>query len=137
MPVMSRSLKRIVPRVGGRNAVSRLKQVVLPAPFGPMSAWIVPARTLSDTSSTATKPPNSRVKCLVSRMVSFTPDVSFNKVPCAVADCISLPGAQDCRPFEARGHQHAIAQSVVLTWRFRTQNDQGDRLDRRRCDPRS
>ena len=42
MPVMSRPLKRIVPRVGGRNVVSRLKQVVLPAPFGPISAWIVP-----------------------------------------------------------------------------------------------
>ena len=39
---MSRPLKRIVPRVGGRNAVSRLKQVVLPAPFGPIRAWIVP-----------------------------------------------------------------------------------------------
>ncbi len=48
MPVMSRPLNRIAPRVGGRNAVSRLKQVVLPAPFGPISAWIVPARTVSD-----------------------------------------------------------------------------------------
>jgi hypothetical protein len=28
--------------VGVRNLVSRLKQVVLPAPFGPISAWMVP-----------------------------------------------------------------------------------------------
>ncbi len=79
MPVILRPLNRMVPLLGGRNAVSRLKQVVLPAPFGPISAWMVPARTLSDTSSTATKPPNSRVKFMVSRMVLLTPDVSF---PC-------------------------------------------------------
>ena len=39
---MSRPLNSIVPRVGGRNLVNRLKQVVLPAPLGPISAWIVP-----------------------------------------------------------------------------------------------
>ncbi len=33
--VMSMPLNRICPRVGVRNLVSRLKQVVLPAPFGP------------------------------------------------------------------------------------------------------
>ena len=38
--VMSCPLKRIVPAVGGRNLVSRLKQVVLPAPLGPISAWM-------------------------------------------------------------------------------------------------
>ena len=48
MPVMSRPLKRIVPRVGGRNEVSRLKQVVLPAPFGPIRAWIVPVPHAQD-----------------------------------------------------------------------------------------
>ena len=36
--VMSRPLKMIRPRVGSRNFVSRLKQVVFPAPFGPISA---------------------------------------------------------------------------------------------------
>ena len=82
MPVMSRPLNLIVPRVGGRNAVSRLKQVVLPAPFGPISAWVVPARTVSDTSSTATKPLNSRVRFTVSRMVSLTPGrLHFDMVP--------------------------------------------------------
>ena len=35
--------------VGCRNFVSRLKQVVLPAPFGPISAWIVPRRTFRST----------------------------------------------------------------------------------------
>ncbi len=38
--VMSMPLNRIWPEVGTRNLVSRLKQVVLPAPLGPISAWI-------------------------------------------------------------------------------------------------
>jgi len=37
-PVMSRPLNVIRPRVGARKWVSRLKQVVLPAPLGPMRA---------------------------------------------------------------------------------------------------
>ena len=45
MAVMSRSLKTMLPSVGCRNLVSRLKQVVLPAPFGPMSAWMLPRAT--------------------------------------------------------------------------------------------
>ena len=69
-PVISRPLKKIWPRVGSRKCVSRLKQVVLPAPFGPISAWMLPRRTLSDTSLTATKPLNSLVSPRVSRMVS-------------------------------------------------------------------
>src|SRR5665213_1989688 len=56
------------PEVGVRNFVSRLKQVVLPAPFGPISAWIVPRRTFRSTLSTATKPLNSFVSACVCRM---------------------------------------------------------------------
>ena len=69
---MSRPLNRMLPRVGWRNFVSRLKQVVLPAPFGPISAWMVPARTRRSTPLTATKPRNSRVSPVVSRIVSAT-----------------------------------------------------------------
>ena len=36
VPVMSLPSKRILPEVGGKVPVSRLKSVVLPAPFGPM-----------------------------------------------------------------------------------------------------
>jgi len=36
--VMSRPFSLMLPRVGSRNLVMRLKQVVLPAPFGPMRA---------------------------------------------------------------------------------------------------
>src|SRR5437867_11169674 len=69
-PVISRPLKRMRPRVGVRKWVNRLKQVVFPAPLGPMSAWIVPRRTRSATSLTATNPWNSLVRPSVSRMTS-------------------------------------------------------------------
>src|SRR5215216_7922201 len=58
------------PRVGLRNLVRRLKHVVLPAPFGPIRAWMVPRLTLRLTSLTATKPRNSLVSPCVSRMTS-------------------------------------------------------------------
>ena len=44
--VMSMPLNRICPRVGVRNFVSRLKQVVLPAPFGPDQRMDRPAPDL-------------------------------------------------------------------------------------------
>ena len=56
--------------VGCRNLVSRLKHVVLPAPLGPISAWMVPRRTRRSTSRTAMKPANSLVNPWVSRMNS-------------------------------------------------------------------
>src|SRR6266571_3902342 len=59
------------PWVGLRNLVSRLKQVVLPAPFGPINAWIVPRSTRRLTSRTATKPANSLVRPSVSRTMSL------------------------------------------------------------------
>src|SRR5579863_997634 len=44
------------PLVGDKNRVRRLKKVVLPAPLGPMSAWIVPRFTARLTFLTAMKP---------------------------------------------------------------------------------
>jgi hypothetical protein len=60
----------MVPAVGMRNFVSRLKQVVLPAPFGPINAWIVPRSTSSLTPLTARNPLNSIVKPSVARITS-------------------------------------------------------------------
>src|SRR5579871_1744520 len=60
----------IWPDVGDRNFVSRLKDVVLQAPFGPISAWMWPERTRRFTSFTATNPLNSFVRARVSRMTS-------------------------------------------------------------------
>src|SRR3989344_2857551 len=69
--VMSCPLNRMVPEVGVRNLVSRLKHVVLPAPLGPISAWMEPRRTARFTSLTAVKPLNSLVRLWVSRMTSL------------------------------------------------------------------
>src|SRR5882724_13013336 len=62
----------ICPALGSRNFVKRLKTVVLPAPFGPISAWIVPRRIVRSTPCTAVKPRNSLVRPWVSRMTSST-----------------------------------------------------------------
>src|SRR3546814_7962976 len=48
------------PAVGVRNLVSRLNTVVLPAPFGPISACTAPLRIRRSTSRTAKNPLNSR-----------------------------------------------------------------------------
>ena len=69
-PVMSCPLNRIVPVVGSRNFVSRLKQVVLPAPLGPIRAWIEPRLTERSTFRTARKPANSMVSPRASRTIS-------------------------------------------------------------------
>src|SRR5215472_1529578 len=50
------------------NFVRRLKHVVLPAPLGPISAWIVPRVTFRLTPLTATKPANSLVRFSVWRV---------------------------------------------------------------------
>ena len=39
-PVMSSPLKKMRPEVGGSTPVRQLKNVLLPAPFGPMMARI-------------------------------------------------------------------------------------------------
>src|SRR5262252_1066346 len=43
---ISRPAKRMCPASGPRAPVTRLKNVVLPAPFGPMIAWIPPLSTV-------------------------------------------------------------------------------------------
>src|SRR2546430_3603691 len=44
--------------------------LVLPAPLGPIKAWIVPRRTARSTPLTATKPLNSLVRPWVASIVS-------------------------------------------------------------------
>src|SRR5581483_7594080 len=52
-----------------------LKNVVLPAPFGPIRLTIAPGGTVKLTSSTATRPPNSLRSCSVMRSASGTGDL--------------------------------------------------------------
>src|SRR5206468_8913912 len=64
---MSSPSNTIEPRVGRRKPVKRLKQVVLPAPFGPIRPTISPLSTVRSTRLTAASPPKSRVSSRVSR----------------------------------------------------------------------
>ena len=58
-PVMSRPPSTTRPASGWSWPLSMLKQVVLPAPFGPISASSRPASTAKLTPSTAFTPPNA------------------------------------------------------------------------------
>ncbi len=53
------SWNTIVPAVGLYTPVSMLKNVVFPAPFGPIRLMIEPRGMVKSTSLTATRPPNS------------------------------------------------------------------------------
>src|SRR5574342_630634 len=61
-PAMSRPSKTIRPEVGACCPVSRLKNVVLPAPLGPMTEWSDPASTSIVTSLTAVRAPKDFVR---------------------------------------------------------------------------
>ena len=77
--VMSMPLKLMLPLLGCKNLVSRLKKVVLPAPLGPISAWMWPRRTFRSTWLTATNPLNSLVSPRVSSMNSADKWISGHK----------------------------------------------------------
>src|SRR4051812_39921306 len=57
---MSAPPRLIAPRLASSSPDSRLMSVDLPAPLGPITAWISPTATSIETSDTATRPP----KCL-------------------------------------------------------------------------
>src|SRR5271157_841333 len=63
-PVMSSPLKMTWPPSGESMPVMRLKSVVFPAPFGPMTATISPSATSRLAPFTALKPPNDLCRFL-------------------------------------------------------------------------
>ena len=70
--VMSSPSKHTRPWVTDCSRLTTLNRVVLPAPFGPMSAVISPSRTSMLTSFTALRPPNWTVTPSTrSRTLSF------------------------------------------------------------------
>src|SRR5260370_9653835 len=58
----SRPSTSILPLVGWYSRLTQLNSVVLPAPFGPMSAQIWPSSIVNDRSASATTPPNSTLR---------------------------------------------------------------------------
>src|SRR3981081_3487315 len=69
--VMSSPAKRTRPRSGRRSPASWLISVVLPAPFGPMMAWVSPSRISRLTSSHASSAPKLLVRPLTSSRILF------------------------------------------------------------------
>src|SRR5215204_13785 len=70
MPARDAPLNVQVPWSGRSKPVIRLKKVVLPAPFGPMSAVIEPRWTSTWPTSTAVRPPKRRRTLSVTRIGS-------------------------------------------------------------------
>ncbi len=68
--LMSVSPSRIAPAVGSSRPATIRSVVVLPQPDGPSSAKNDPWGTVTDRSSTATKPPNRLVSRSMTRSLS-------------------------------------------------------------------
>src|SRR5215213_3684644 len=74
-----------------------LKNVVLPAPLGPMIVAILRCGTAKDTSLTAVRPPNCLVRLRVSRIGPHdAPGLGLRPVATAPVMGPASPGA--CRP---------------------------------------
>src|SRR5712692_6134458 len=100
---MSRSLKMICPSLGESRPDMRLNSVVLPAPFGPMSAISSPSWTDRSTRSTATSPPNLRDSCRVCRTTLFPgKELPPFKLPPDEADDTVRRGKDENHDDEAR-----------------------------------
>src|SRR5580692_4414485 len=65
---MSLPSRMMRPSVGFSTPVRRLMTVVLPAPFGPISAWRAPFSIDSERSWAATMPPKRFSRSMVSRI---------------------------------------------------------------------
>src|SRR4051794_26238914 len=72
-PVISSPSSTIRPEVGRRTPVRQLKKVLLPAPFGPITARISPRATAKSTLLRAVRPPKRTVSASVRKIGSETP----------------------------------------------------------------
>src|SRR3954453_4572776 len=70
--VTSSPRNAIFPEVARSSPESRFRKVDLPAPFGPMIAWIEPDSMPTETLSTAARAPKRRVRPSVASTVSGT-----------------------------------------------------------------
>src|SRR5690242_9782233 len=79
--VMSLPLNSTCPAVGLSTPVSRLISVVLPAPFGPMSACLAPTPSLKSTLRVAASAPKLMDSCRVSRSGVVMLACSWRRAP--------------------------------------------------------
>src|SRR6202043_1542710 len=116
---------------GIRNLVSRLKKVVLPAPLGPISAWICPRRTWRSTLLTATKPLNSFVSWRVSMM-------KLSAVLCGAAAIAVSPDTFFLGSIMRRSHRSLrpkmwFRAAVYREWRHQVERPAAARSHRLQC----
>src|SRR6266567_3625783 len=88
--------------------VTRLKRVLLPAPLGPIRAWMLPSSTARSTRSTATRPPKRMVTLSSSRIAMLIPGAG--RVPPDGAQ--QEPGEVD--PAHQADEQGAVDQHPVV-----------------------
>src|SRR5579863_3062549 len=79
---MSLPSRMMRPSVGFRTPVRRLITVVLPAPFGPISAWRAPFSIASERSWVATMPPKRFSRPTVSRIGMISASVRRSTADC-------------------------------------------------------
>ncbi|MNL12983.1 hypothetical protein D3C87_1338680 [compost metagenome] len=98
---------RTSPRVSGSTPVTRLNVVDLPAPFGPISPMISPARTWKLTSFTATSPPNCLRAARTSRISS--PASGFWRTGSGCASSGAVTGGPDGNSRRRNGQMPSLA----------------------------
>src|SRR5205085_12317760 len=92
--------RRIRPWFGGSRPVITLNNVVLPAPFGPMSPVTTPGSAARLTASSATLPPNRTVAPSTSSSGTGLPfALARPEVPVECGHVVVGPRAVDADPF--------------------------------------
>src|SRR6188508_3737335 len=124
-PVMSRPSSTMRPASGLWKPAMAANSVVLPAPLGPISPTISPARTSSDAWSTAFRPPNALERSRTSSMAA---------APKEAGEAVGQPGDDDDQHhavddqaerldvLERREHAGGVARQLV----DRGQHDRAD-----------
>src|SRR5438067_135574 len=108
-PAISTPSSRMRPLSGFSAPVIRLKNVLLPAPLGPITAVSDPSAKFSVMSSAAVTPPNDLESCRTSSMASRSPRVRRCR---SAHSCCALLGtiAPLLVPLDREVHQ-ALAQT--------------------------
>src|SRR5215212_10617748 len=104
-PARSILLSRMWPRSGVSAPVIRLKNVLLPAPLGPITAVSEPSAKLNVISSAALTPPNDLESCWISSMASRSPPSRFQSTKNHSSPPLRAAVAACLVPFYREVHQ--------------------------------
>src|SRR5690606_2415737 len=121
-PSTSRPRKRIDPASGRKLPQIWWISVVLPAPFGPISAWISPGLRSRLTSSVAFSPPKLFDSLLMSRIGS-----AMARLPGHEADNAAAREQHDAEQDEAEEELPALGQPAEHEFQQNIEDGAGDR----------